>query len=230
MTTRGALWWRWLAANAVAEAVGLGLVAGGGAVAFAGTAEAGAPGLSVAMAALLVALGAMEGLVVGAAQWVVLRRALAVRARPWIGATMAGAVAAWLLGVIPATVMSATADAGGTPPTIGDALQLALAAVMGAVLGVILAVPQWLVLKRWVRRAGWWIPANSVAWLVGMPVVFAAAGAVPEGARPAEVALRVLASLALAGAAVGAIHGAVLVRLVDVPRLEVPPGGGAIAG
>ncbi len=227
MTARVALWWRWLGANAVAEAVGLGLVAA--AALFAGTAETGMPGLSLGMAAMLVGLGAVEGSVVGVAQWVVLRRVLAVRAGSWVGATVAGAVTAWLLGVIPATAMSATADAGGTPPEMGDALQLALAAAMGAVLGVILGIPQWLVLKRWVRRAGWWVPANSAAWLVGMPVVFAAAGAVPEGARPAEMALRVLATLTLAGATVGAIHGAVLVRLVELPGPGVRPGPGTIA-
>jgi hypothetical protein len=44
--------------------------------------------------------------------------------------------------------------------------------------------------------------------------VFAAAGSVPPGLAPDVLAAVVLTVLFAAGAAVGAVHGAVLVRLV----------------
>jgi hypothetical protein len=47
-----------------------------------------------------------------------------------------------------------------------------LAAGLGALGGVVLAFPQWLTLRRIVRGASIWIPANMLAWLVGMPIIF----------------------------------------------------------
>ena len=38
----------------------------------------------------------------------------------------------------------------------------------GAVVGLGLGSAQWLVLRRHVRSAGWWILANSLGWLAGL--------------------------------------------------------------
>jgi hypothetical protein len=84
---------------------------------------------------------------------------------------------------------------------------------MGLVLGPVLGVPQWLALRGHVVRAGWWVPANSAAWALGMPVVFAVAGSVPPGLPRAALIAVILGTLFAAGAVVGAVHGAVLVRL-----------------
>ncbi len=45
-----------------------------------------------------------------------------------------------------------------------------------------------------------------------MPLILAGAGSIQEGAPPVQTALPILAVVALDGAVVGAIHGAVLVR------------------
>jgi hypothetical protein len=95
---------------------------------------------------------------------------------------------------------------------MSDAAQLALAVPLGLVAGVILGFPQWRILRRSVKRATWWVLANALAWAVGMPLVFVAAGVRPEGSA-LQVAALVVGSLAAAGAAVGAIHGAFLCRL-----------------
>jgi hypothetical protein len=47
-----------------------------------------------------------------------------------------------------------------------------------------------------------------------MPIIFLVAGGVSPGLPVAAIAVIVLATLALAGAVVGAVHGAVLVRMV----------------
>jgi hypothetical protein len=56
-------------------------------------------------------------------------------------------------------------------PEISDTLVYLLAAAMGLVLGPVLGVPQWWVLRRHVAHAWWWIPANAAAWALGMPVI-----------------------------------------------------------
>jgi hypothetical protein len=208
-------WGLWVAANCFAELIGLG---GAGAASFAAIVTWGEPDtvlLAAAFAALAIGLGAFEGAMVGWAQARVLRRRLP-GLRGWVGATVLGAVIAWTLGMLPSTIVSLTSAATAPPPVMSDWAQLALAVPLGLVAGVILAIPQWRVLRRYVKRAGLWLLANTLAWAVGMPLVFVAAGVRPEGS-PLTVALLVLGSLATAGAAVGAIHGAFLCWLTRAP-------------
>jgi NhaP-type Na+/H+ or K+/H+ antiporter len=95
-----------------------------------------------------------------------------------------------------------------------------MAAAMGLVLGAILALPQWRVLRRAADRAWVWLPANSVAWAAGMPIVFVAVDlAYRAGTVWGAVGVMALA-LALTGAAVGALHGLALVWLASRARVE----------
>jgi len=209
-------WLRWVGANALAEMIGLGVAGLVGVQVFATTpATLGQALLSVAPAILA---GAFEGLVVGWAQWSVLRRPLpGVRARSWIGATVLGALVAWCLGMLPSTLMSLTpqpAAAQAGPSPFEGPLVYPLAMGMGAVLGLVLGLPQWRVLRRWTPRGWRWIAANSAAWALGMPVIFLVAGGVPPSLPVAAIVAIVLATLALAGAVVGAVHGVVLVKML----------------
>lgn len=154
----------------------------------------------------------------GQAQALVLRRRLP-EVRSWVSATLLGAVAAWALGMLPSTLMSVLGRAEEQSPTpVSGALQLLLAVPLGLVAGAILGFPQWRVLRRHVRRAGWWLVANALAWACGMPLVFVAAGVRPA-AGTLTTAVMVAASLAAAGAVVGAIHGAFLVRLLAASNI-----------
>lgn len=206
---RRRLWWLWVVANSVSEAVGL----GGAAVVGALTLDAiRTQGLLVAVVVSAVAFGVVQGTVVGLAQASVLRWPLPfLRRRTWVGATIAGGVIAWLAASIPLTDAS-LADTG--LPT-----QLLVAIGIGLLAGPVLGVPQWLVLRSHVPRAQLWIVANTAAWVVGMPAVFLGAGAVPAGANWFVVGALAVPTLLAAGAIVGAIHGLVLVRLVGY-RLE----------
>lgn len=190
-------WLGWVAANATAELVGLGVVALG---------AAGLAGTRFFAPALIV-LGGLEGLVVGAAQAQLLRRRWpALRPSRWIRATVLGAVVAWVLGLLPSLLLD-EGSAGAAPPAW---LQVVLASGLGLVAGPILAAFQVRELRRHVARAGWWLPANAVAWAAAMPVVFQAAG---SGRRVAGLAL-----LLAAGAIAGAVHGLVLVALLTAGR------------
>jgi hypothetical protein len=90
----------------------------------------------------------MFGLVMGVLQYLLLRGRVP-RAGWWIGATVIGwGVLPRLLGaVVPAEVTSAPAPA-----------------LAAALLGGLVALPQWWLLRRWVRQAGWWLVANCLGW------------------------------------------------------------------
>jgi hypothetical protein len=217
--SEGGLWARWVAANSLAETVGLGVTAAV-AVALAALGAGHRPAwLLVALVGTVLA-GAFEGAVVGYAQWRVLRVPLPeLAARPWVVATVVGALVAWTLGMLPTTLMGMGGEAGAEP-AISDAAQLLLAATLGLLAGPVLGVPQWLVLRRFVPRASWWIVANAVAWAAGMPLIFVAAGLLPAEPTTATIVAAVLAACAAAGAVVGAVHGVWLVTLLRFRRLE----------
>ncbi len=204
-------------ANGLSEAAGLGttfVLASAGASVI--EAEPDVGGI-LGVAALAVLLGTfLEGCVVGAAQGTVLQaRRPDISRRSWVGATSAGAGLAWLVGMVPSTAMAlaepASTDAPMQEPTL--VILLLLAALLGLVTGPVLGVAQWVVLRRRVARPASWLWANGLAWAVGMPVIFAGMDLVPWDG-PAALRIAAIYSVCLvAGLMVGAIHGAVLVRI-----------------
>ena len=95
---------------------------------------------------------AVAGILVGALQWLVLRKKLA-RAGWWVLTSLGAAV---LFGVVVFGVGMVNADMGWVAGT----------GLIGTVAGVL----QWLVLKQQVLRALWWVLASTVGWVVGIPV------------------------------------------------------------
>jgi hypothetical protein len=122
--------------------------------------------------------------------------------------------------MIPSTFLFTGPDTGtaASAAEMSDMTIYGLAAVMGFVLGSVLGTPQWLVLRRHVQRAGWWILANSVAWACGMVVVFMGTNFIPAEGIDLRVGLILAFFLAVAGATVGAVHGLVLIWLLELPR------------
>lgn len=213
------VWLQWILANAVGETVGLGgtLVIGGLLLLNAQNTMGVVPA-----AALAVLAGTfIEGITVGTAQWLVLRRPINnIRWRVWVLATAIGALIAWTLGMIPSTFMVAGADSGGVAAAqMSDLMIYTLAAVMGFVLGSILGIPQWLVLRHHLPKAGWWVLANAFAWMVGMVIVFVGTNFIPPEGISLNIACVLLLFIFVAGAAVGAVHGLILVWLLHVRSL-----------
>jgi hypothetical protein len=164
------LYRRWIVANGWSEAVGLGTTFLVGRAAAPWLADSRPAGVLLSAVAAVVLGTLLEGTVVGAAQARIVRDALpGLRWLGWVYATMLGAGAAWLLGMVPSTVMAfASADRAGTPLAEPPALvQYGLAALLGFVAGPVLGSAQWLVLRRHRRRAGLWLWANACAWAVG---------------------------------------------------------------
>ena len=215
-------WGRWVLANAGGELAGLGTAA---LVAWIFIASRGVQETllqHILFALALIATGAFEGAVVGAAQaWALRSRLPELPWWPWVRATILGALAAWALGMLPSTIMAAGAESPGQPAAEpGAAVQYGLAALLGAVAGPILAFFQWRVLRHHVAGAGGWLAANAAAWALGMPLVFLAVDAAMAGASRAIQVATTVALLTAAGAVVGAVHGLWLVW-----RLHPSPAG-----
>jgi hypothetical protein len=206
-------WWRWVVANCLGELLGLGAVAAAGYALLTVVGEPSGIVPTLLYTGTMVALGAVEGLVVGWAQ----SRVLSMRITSlhgWITATVLGAVTAWLLGMLPSTILElggSTANGSQTEP--GALMQLGLAMVMGLVAGPVLALFQWRVLRRYVQHAGRWIAANAFAWALGMPVIFIGMELVSRASSATAMVTVIALTLAAAGAIVGMVHGIVIVRL-----------------
>src|SRR3712207_90691 len=217
------LWLRWVLANSLAETVGLGTAFGIGVVLFP---YLQAPGIVVALATVAVAVLAgtlVEGTVVGTAQWLVLRRPFpSMRWRAWVLATAAGAFIAWTTGMLPSTLMNAGAETGSSAPSEPSAAMVyGLAGLIGLAAGAILGTPQWIVLRRHVRRGALWILANALAWVPGMVMAFYAAEFIFSAGGGVGTVVIAIVTLAAIGGMVGAIHGLVLIWLVRHRTMRV---------
>jgi hypothetical protein len=93
------------------------------------------------------------GLISGLLQYLLLRRYLP-RMGGWVAATLLG----WLLLCVALGLVSALSSA---TLMVDSGLSTALAIVL---IGGSLALPQWLVLRRRVGHAAWWIVASVLGW------------------------------------------------------------------
>ncbi len=150
----------------------------------------------------------------GALQWLVLRRQIARAIRWVLASTVAGAVIGVVGVALGATLGFGTRWVGGGPETAGEASSGEWAlSVLLVLYGTVLGVLQWLVLRRQVARAGWWVLASTVGWPVSIGV-----GGIGLQAVVAVTHVRLPAvAAALIPAMYGAITGGVLVWLLRQP-------------
>jgi hypothetical protein len=141
---------------------------------------------------------ALLGAVGGFMQWLVLRRRVA-GVGWWVPAST--------LGFPVALVMAEGAMRLG-----GDSVAVPI--LLGVLFGVLSAIMPWLVLRRQVARAGWWIPAHLLGSLVGGAMGIVAFHAV---ALIGFYQFVWAAAGAMFGAGLGAITGITLVWLLRQP-------------
>jgi hypothetical protein len=211
------LWLRWVAANALGEMFGLGLTFAVGAVVISNLGNQ--QSILVILLTFLVAVisGAIEATLVGLAQWWAMHPWFPmIRRTSWWLATLIGALIAYVLGYLPSTLMSLGEQASQTQTPSAEPAQwivLLLAAGLGIAGGAVLSFAQWLTLRRKVRGASIWIPANMLAWMVGMPIIFWAIDISQKLDGIVWIIMFIVGVLFLVGLLVGAIHGIFLTRL-----------------
>ena len=167
-TERAQVGWRFWLGWVVASTVGLGvgmavplwaIVVFHGVLAYAAGGRSSALGEAVALYVFLTLIGAFGGASVGIAQWLVLRRQVA-RAGWWVLASIVGFALGFVVG---GPLGSATTSRAVFTP-VDVAVQFLLG---GAGNGAPMGIAQWLVLRRQVGRAGWWVLASTVGLAVG---------------------------------------------------------------
>jgi len=139
-------------------------------------------------------------------QWPALRRHVA-RAGRWVGAAIVGgavvAVASILAGVLTGLAAGAVGDAEAGRAFGEDVSGVSAAILYGAAVGYL----QWRLLRGRFARAGRWLLASAVGWIVA-----GLTAGVTEG----------IAGWAILGAVYGAITGGVLVMLLRQRPEETP--------
>lgn len=227
------LWLRWVAANALGEMFGLGLTFAIGASVISSLSDQGS--LAAIMIAFLVAVasGAIEATLVGLAQWWAMHPWFPMIHRSaWWSATLIGALVAYGLGYLPSTLISLGDQTTQAQAPVAEPAQwivLLLAAGLGVVGGAVLSFAQWLTMRKKVPLASLWIPANMLAWLVGMPVIFWGIDVAQTLSGLIWSILFMAGVLLLAGSVVGAIHGAFLVRLANRKKTFASESGSIIS-
>jgi hypothetical protein len=101
--------------------------------------------------------GAITGLILGAAQWIVLRQMIAVSAW-WIVATGLGLALGLALSIA----------------LLGTSIELRTLIIRAALTGGILGISQWLLFRQYVAMAGWWAVVVMLGWVIGWTVTRAA--------------------------------------------------------
>ncbi len=212
----GAFWLKWVLAYAITLAISVvpAFIYPGVNEAIGATLGRNAAATIVSMLALL--SGILIAILAGMLQWLVLRQHVRWANQWWL-ATSVG----WIAGGFLAPY-AAFAVLGARPPTLS--FNAVTAPVSAAVVGIL----QWLVLRRRVRRAGWWVLASIASWVIGERLgLYVGFELAMRAGGAAYVFGQDLASIAFSasfeaviGAMAGSMTGIVLVWLLRHPYVE----------
>lgn len=210
-------WGRWFVACTVAEVLGIAAAAGAAGLGLAVVGEPTSAGDALAILALAVIGGSLEGLAIGALQVRVLRTWLpAVSTFRYVGGTVVMAALFWLLGMLPSTLMSLDGEATSTTAIDPPLLAVALASALGgACAGVVFGAVQGWALRGYVDHPWRWIRPNAVGWGIAVAVITIGASLVPAGWS--------VGLLIVFGGMLGVVSGASvgLVTAQALPSLEL---------
>jgi hypothetical protein len=211
------LYLRWVGANGIGEMLGLGLTLAIGAIVITSLSDQQNSASILVTFLVATACGAIEATIVGLAQWWAMHPWFPMIQRTaWWIATLMGALVAYMLGYLPSTLMSLGEQTTQSQAPSAEPAQwvvLILAAGLGIVGGAVLSFAQWIVMRKKVARASLWMPANMLAWMVGMPIIFLGIDVTQNLSGMGWVILFMAGILLLTGLVVGAIHGVFLVHI-----------------
>lgn len=143
----------------------------------------------------------LAGLLIGVAQWVVLR-GYVTRSSDWILNHAGGWVVGYILGLLVVQALGRT--------TLG--------ALVGYIIfGILVAVFQWPVLRREIPHILPWVLANVIGWTTGAYISTLVMGAISRNTPP-DLIVSTLITSVITGLIGGAITGLALVWIVRKPE------------
>lgn len=160
----------------------------------------------------LLAAGAVEGSILGWAQWSVARGRLPALSRArWVGLTAAGAMVAYAIGLLPSTFW----DTVGAWPV---AVQVVALGLGGIALLLTIGTAQWVELRHHVAHAGRWVLGTAAAWGLALGVFAGVSSPLwQEGQSFGLLLLIGVFAGALMALTMAAVTGWVFLRLSRVP-------------
>jgi len=175
----------------------------------------------------------LEACLLGVGQRWALRRASVGLERGWLAATAAG--------MIVGRYVQFGADTSAAASTVAawpSFVQIVVGAVLGSIVGAIMAAPQWYVLAGRVPRAWRWIVVRSAAWAAALPALMIVGSwlAAVSGAGLGVLVATMFGSFALVGAFVGLVEGIGLASLIrfaagwESHTTDTPGNVGRLAG
>jgi hypothetical protein len=204
---------RWILACTAGELVGIAVATGAALAINSWIGEPRSVGARLSTLGVFAAVGALEGGALAGFQWSVLRARLPrLRAREWVGVSVALAVAGWLIGMTPSLFLYNDAPPQAEP---GLDVILSAAAIAGAVAGLCFGLVQWMVLRRYAKHASRWIWIHMPAWALALSAIFLGAS-VPDAGSPAWF-------IAVAGVAGGLLGGVLLGAVTGLVARELQP-------
>ena len=195
---------RWIFFCTLGEFIGFASAGGIAYVVFTSIPDPTTLGLACALLAGCVLAGIAEGLSLGLGQWWALRGKFPeLRARAWLGASVAAAAGGWILGGVPSTLISLLGrDAGSAAEAATEPSLVWLvggSALGGVALGAAFGAIQWRTLRRHAPAARRWIASNALGWGLALPWSYVAGSSASAARSP----LHALAAAAFAGLAMG---------------------------
>ena len=175
----------------------------------------------VLTAVFLAVFGTALGTAIGYAQWLMLRQH--VRKAGWWMLASAAGWTIWCLGIVVATALT-NLNETASEVKVANAI---LVAATGAI-GLVVGGSQWVVLRRRVRSAGWWILASMAGWAMvgyllatqGVTIGIGGNQLDPITVDAASGLLPLVGGIVGANAMSSSLTGAVLVWLLRQPRPE----------
>lgn len=201
------LWERWVIANTIAQSIGWFVAAHLGQIIDKFDIENLYP--------ILLLLGTLEGLLLGFAQYLVLRRYIR-KASYWIFFTTVGVLISWFMGLTVSAVIGLFYAANLHQKITTLINEVAL---LGAAIGTVIGCAQWLILKAVNKQAIWWVFTNALAFSLGLVIAFIGAGINISPELNIHTSLIAVATGGVMGIAISSITGMVLVWLLK-PRLR----------
>lgn len=133
--------------------------------------------------------------------------------KQWLAYTIAAAIIAWMLGLLPSLFLTGN---GATDPTLQTTplIYYSMAALIGLLPGALFGYFQWLPLKGLRREAMLWIPANALGWSAGMVFIFLSASSLGANTRWPMILLAGALGGMASGLSVGIVTGFFLLRII----------------